>query len=126
MSGEISFTYALGLSNGNLDSLTIPTRTVSIDQATAAPSRIGGTQTFTDTEAAITLTGLTTNGVALFRNRHATKYVTIGVKPAATYYPLIRIEPGEAWAFRIEPAIAPYAKAETGATVKLECNILDD
>ena len=71
------------------------------------------------------MTDLTTNGIALFWNRDPANFVTIGVKPAATYYPLLRLKFGEAFPVRLEPGVTPYAKADTDA-VKLERIILDD
>jgi len=63
--------------------------------------------------------------VAHFWNRDPTNFVTIGVKPAATYYPLVRLNAGESFIFRLSQGIAPYAKADTAA-VKLQKDILDD
>jgi len=121
----ITLTTSFKNANGDLDSVSIPSRTQSITQNTAVPSRVGGFQSIGTTEEAIVVTGLTTNGVANFRNRDATNYVTIGVKPAATYYPVIRLKPDEEFACRIEPAITHYAKAN-GAAVLLQKDILDD
>jgi len=122
----ITFTCALTLANGDLDGLTIPARTFKIDQATAVPTHVGGTQTigFAAHEA-LDITGLTTLGVAYFRNRDASNFAEIGVDVAATFYPLVRLNPGEGWAFRLSQGITPYAQADTGAVV-LQREILDD
>lgn len=122
---EITITYALTLANGDLDSLTIPTRTLQVNQNTVVPVRIGGIQDIGTTEEEVDVTGMTTNGWSVFRNRDATNFVTMGVKPASTYYPMIRLKAGEAAIMRLEPAVAIYAKADTAA-VKLEKNVLDD
>lgn len=126
MAGEIVFTSALTLSNGDLDSLTIPSRTQKITQATAVPTRVGGNQTigFAAHEA-LDLTGLTTLGVAHFRNRDAANFVQIGVDVGGTFYPLVRLNAGESYVFRLAQGITPYAKADTAAVV-LERNILDN
>jgi len=125
MADEITFTMALTLANGELDSLSIPARTDKITQATAVPSRVGGNQTigFAAHEALV-LTDLTTLGVAYFRNRNATNFVQIGVDVSGTFYPLVRLNPGEGWAFRLAQGITPYAQADTGAVV-LQREILD-
>ena len=124
--GAIVVTYGLKLANGDLDSMLIPTRQVSITQNTAAPARVGGTQTigFAAHEA-LALTDLTTNGVAHFWNRDATNFVQIGVDVAATFYPLIRLNAGEGCIIRLSQGVTPYAKADTAAVI-LQRDILDD
>ena len=126
MADEITVTLAVTLANGDLDSLTIPSRTMRIDQATAVPSRVGGNQTigFAAHEA-LALTDLTTLGVAYFRNRAPVNFVQMGVDVGGTFYPLVRFNPGEGWAFRLAQGITPYVKADTGAVV-LQREILDN
>jgi len=126
MADEITWTCGLTLANGNLDSMTIPSRSLKITQATAVPSRVGGNQTIGHAaHEALALTDLTTLGVAFFRNRSATNYVQIGVDVDGTFYPLVRINPGEGWAFRLAQGITPYAQANTAAVV-LQREILDN
>jgi len=125
MADEITFTMALTLANGDLDSLTIPARTQKITQSTAVPTRVGGNQTIGHaTHEALDLTGLTTLGVGYFRNRHASRFVQIGVDVDGTFYPLVRINAGEGWPFRLAQGITPYAQADTGAVV-LQREIMD-
>jgi hypothetical protein len=125
MADEITWTCGLTLANGDLDGMTIPSRSMKITQATAVPSRVGGNQTigFAAHEALV-LTGLTTLGVAYFRNRAPANFVQIGVDVDGTFYPLVRLNAGEGWAFRLAQGITPYAKADTGAVV-LQREILD-
>jgi hypothetical protein len=62
------------------------------------------------------------------RNRAPANYVEIGVMDAEeepTFCPLVRLNAGEGWAFRLAQGIAPYAKADTGAVV-LQREILDN
>jgi hypothetical protein len=125
MANEINMTMALTLANGDLDSMTIPARTLAITQNTAAPVRVAGTQIIGTTEEALTVTDLTTPGVCYLRNRNATNYVEIGVVPDATFYPLIKLKAGEMAMFRITGSVTPYAKANTGACI-VERVILDD
>jgi hypothetical protein len=63
-------------------------------------------------------------GMAFFRNADATNYVEIGVVVSATFYPLLRLLPGEVALFRFSPAVTPYALAHTGA-VDLEFGIVE-
>jgi hypothetical protein len=126
MADEITWTCALTLANGDLDSMTIPARTLRITQATTVPSRVGGNQTIGHAaHEALALTDLTTLGVAFFRNRSAANFVQIGVDVDGTFYPLVRVNPGEGWAFRLSQGITPYAKADTAAVV-LQREILDN
>ena len=125
MADEITVSVGLRLSNGDLDSLTESTRSFTVTQSTAVPVRVGGSQIIGTTEEAIDLTDLTTNGVAKFRNRDAANFIQIGVKPAATFYPLVRLNAGEEWIFRLSQGITPYAIADTGACV-MQRDILDD
>jgi len=126
MANEIRNTTSLTLTNGDIAGLTVPARTVQITQNTAVPARVGGTQTigFAAHEA-LSITDLTTNGVAHFRNRDAANFVQIGVDVAATFYPLVRLNAGEEWVFRISQGITPYAQADTGAVI-IDRDILDD
>ena len=126
MANEITVTLALKVANGDLQSMSVPSRSYGITQNTAAPARVGGTQTigFAAHEA-LDLTDLTTNGVAHFRNRDAANFVQIGVDVGATFYPLVRLNFGEEWVFRLSQGVTPYAKADTAAVI-LERDILDD
>jgi len=126
MADEITVTQALGLANGALDSFSIPAYTFRVTQSTAVPVRVGGSQVIPHTEhVALTTTGLTTLGIGYFRNRSATNFVQIGVEVDATFYPMVRLNPGEAWMFRFAQGITPYAQANTAAVV-LQREILDN
>lgn len=80
------------------------------------PTTAGGT--------VIPLGSVATAGVAFVRNLDATNFATIGIVVSATFYPVVKLKPGEAWAFRLGTN-APYARADT-ATVVLEYGILED
>lgn len=126
MAGEIKPRVSLDLANGDLDSLKIPMHNMSITQNTAAPARVGGTQTIGNAaHEALVVTDLTTLGWAHFRNRDATNYVEIGVDVAATFYPVVRLNAGESCIFRLAQGATVYAQANTAAVI-LERNILDD
>ena len=122
----IKITTSMTYANGNLASLTIPSRSQSLTQNTAAPARAGGSQTigFAAHEALV-VTDITTLGVASFRNRDATNFVEIGVDVAATFYPLVRLNANESWIFRLSQGITLYAQADTAAVI-LDRDILDD
>ena len=124
--GAIKVTTSLSYINGNIGLVNIPSRTQSITQNTAAPSVSGGTQSIGNAaHEAIVITELTTLGVCQFRNMDATNYVEIGVDVAATFYPLVRLNAGEEWPFRMAQGITPYAQANTAAVI-LAKTMLDD
>jgi hypothetical protein len=58
-----------------------------------------------------------TAGWAYFQNQDADNFVQIGVDGGGTFYPLLKLLPGEAQAVRLTTD-TPYAKADTAA-VKL-------
>lgn len=126
MANEIKVTASLTYANGNLGSLTVPSRTQQITQNTAAPARAGGSQTigFAAHEALV-VTDITTLGVVHFRNRDATNFVEIGVDVAGTFYPVVRLNANESWIFRSAQGITLYAQADTAAVI-LDRDILDD
>ena len=126
MANEITFTASFSNANGNLDSLTIPSRVQQITQSTAVPFRVGGTQLigFAAHET-LDVTGLTTLGMCYFRNRDPSNFVEIGVDVGGTFYPLVRLNAGESCVFRLSQGIAPYAQADTGNVI-LERELLDN
>ena len=123
MANEIVIQAQMQCTNG--DYQLLPTKTVyaNVDQATAGKLCVilsAGT-----TEAAITLTDLTAAGYALVRNLDATNYVELGVKPASTFYPLLKLMPGGAHQLIcFAGSVAPYLKADTAAC-DVELDILD-
>jgi hypothetical protein len=67
---------------------------------------------------------IATAGYAFFRNLDATNYVEIGVVVAATFYPLLKLKPGEVAVCRLATTTF-YAKANTAA-VNLQCCLIND
>ena len=126
MADEITVSTSLKLANGDLATMTIASRTQQITQNTAAPARAGGTQTigFAAHEALV-VTDLTTVGVARFRNRDAANFVEIGVDVSGTFYPVVRLNFGEEWIFRLSQGVTYYAQADTAAVI-MDRDILDD
>ena len=126
MADEITFGMSLRLANGALDSFSLAPAALQIDQNTAVPARVDGIQLigFAAHEALV-ITDITTLGVCFFWNRDATNFVEIGVDVGATFYPLVRVNAGEYWPFRMAQGITPYAQADTAA-VALQRMIMDD
>ncbi len=124
--GEITMNYTLKVVKGSLN----VTRTLAVTTNLLAgnPNMAGGTQVITSNTVgtAISLGDVATNGVAWFANLGA-YWVDIGVTNAAIFYPLIRINPGEAYPWRVTPGITPYARAQaTGTNVVIEKLVVDN
>ena len=122
---EITVTYRLSVSNGELDAFDTGTISYRADQETATPARIGGMQEVSTNATLISTNALSTLGWGRFWNRSTNTYVTVGIQPAATYYPVIRLKPTESCVLRLEPGVNFYAQAETNTSL-LQVDILDN
>lgn len=125
MANEITVFMKLSAVKGNLTVQPAQLSTTFTLNA-AAPNVSGVTQSigFAAHEA-ITLGDVATNGWAWFKNTDSTNFVQIGVDVGSTFYPLVRLNAGEAGCFRLAHGVTPYAKSDTAAVV-LEKYILDD
>jgi len=84
------------------------------------------TQTVGTTHEALELAAdLGTKGWATLMNLDTINYVTLGIVVSATYYPVIRLKPGERCVLRLEATATLYAKADTAA-VALDVLVLED
>lgn len=100
--------------------------TVNLQRTMTGTHRTANTPTLSTTEEQLVVgADVATLGWAIFRNLSSTtgEYIEIGVKPASTFYPLIKLMPGD-------HALAPlatvniYAKAGAG-TPSLDFEILE-
>lgn len=123
MADEITISAILRCENGNL---SVRRDSGSSRFTQTAIGRAGGAQSvgFAAHEA-VAVGDVSTLGWAYFKNLDTTNFVEIGVDVAATFYPLVRLEAGEAALFRLSPSATVYAKANTAA-VLLDCEILED
>jgi hypothetical protein len=64
---------------------------------------------------ALDMGSVTTPGVAWFKNCDATNFIDIRNGSAGALF--LHILPGEVWPVRLEPTVAPYALADTGAVL---------
>lgn len=111
MSNEITYNFSVYLRNGSLVD-TFASGSKVANQASAALVRnvqsiataVGGT--------ALDLGSLAAPGWGVFTNLDATNYVEIGSVSGGTFYPLLKLLPGEVQAGRLAVA-APYARANT-------------
>jgi hypothetical protein len=116
MSGTINLSGAVRVTNGSFVDAFAPSP-VSLTETNSGVT--GGSQSIPTTAGGtvITIGSLTAYGYAAFQNLDATNYVSIGVQVAATFYPVLRLMPGEFAICRLEPAITFYARANTASVV---------
>lgn len=79
----------------------------------------------TSAGTAISLAKLSASGAGWLVNTDATNYVEIGVQVSGTFYPLLRLDPGEGFPIRLAQGISPYARSHTAACV-LEYAVADN
>lgn len=125
MANEITTISRLAFTKGNL----------ALDRNVTSRITMGGThfsenvQTIPTTSAGTALViaaAVATLGFAFFRNNDGTNFIQVGVQVSGTFYPLIKIKPGEtAGPVRLTPGITVYARADT-ASADLENMILED
>lgn len=122
MAGTINVTAAIQHTNGT-QSVPLPNKTVVITQTNQGA--------FTDTQsvgtsyAALTTGSVGTFGVAAFENIDDTNYIEIGLVVSGTFYPFLKLLPGERWLCRLSAGIGLYGKANTAA-VKLQKTIYEN
>lgn len=120
MANEITTSLKLSYSkNGILDSRTM---TDSVD--VSGSNTRGGVQVIGTTEEALLVGDVGTLGYARFMNIDATNYIEIGSYVAATFYPLIKLKPGEGAVCRLS-AVTVYARANT-SSARLDYMIFED
>jgi hypothetical protein len=121
MADEISVSYTFNVNNNNLTYFS--TEGYSADQSLAGgPSN--GVQAIGTSHEAIGITDITNLGYAKFKNLDQTNFVEVGIDVAATFYPFIKLLPGETCVVRLSPAITLYAQANT-LEVKLESMVFE-
>ena len=118
---EFSYNFKLQLNNGDLTD-NVSSGAIAASQTNAKLVR--SVQEIGTTEEALGLGDVTTPGIAVFENLDDTNYVEIGSYVGGTFYPFLKLKPGEKWIGRLA-ITAPYAKANTAA-VELDYRIYDD
>jgi len=110
MASEITYTVSLAVENGNL-SESFRQTSKKYDQAASGGFR--SVQSIATSEESLTSFGdVVTEGWTILQNIDATNYVQIGFSTAVYG---IRLEPGEAAAFRMEPNASLFLKANVAA-----------
>lgn len=113
---SLKFTFE---KNGYKDS-----RSISDSVTVTGNATCGGVQTIGTTHEAIGKGDIGTCGFMRVMNIDSTNYVELGVEVAATFYPFVKLKPGESSVFRLGTS-TPYAKANT-ASVRIDYLIVED
>jgi hypothetical protein len=121
MANEFTITSSLKLTNGN-DSFS-RSANFNADQAAVGGPTPGVTSISTSHEA-LTTNDLTSKGWAVLKNLDDTNFIEIGLDVSATFYPLIKLLPGEQVQVRLSPAVTVYARSDTAA-VRLDAQIFE-
>ena len=120
MSNEITMSASLTINATNLVEAFQP-ESLQIDLASDAGS--GGVQTIGTSQEALTITAdQADGGIFFFRNTDATNYVEIGRYESSTFYPFLKLLPGE-YAIGRQSDKDIHAKANT-ADVNLQYRML--
>ena len=112
MANEVAVQVSLQVTNGNMSFLK--RENYNADQ-TAAGGPSNGVQEIGTSHELVSITDITNKGFTYFGNLDTTNYVEIGVDVSATFYPLIKLLPGESAIMRLSPSVAVYAQANTAA-----------
>ena len=114
MANEKTVSITLSVKNGDLDR-TSKVNNLKLDQTNARAA--SDTQTVGTTEELLAVGDLTTPAECYLRNLDATNFVTVGVKPASTYYPVFRLKANSKMPLcgLIESGVSLYVKADTAA-----------
>lgn len=122
MANEISVTSALSVAKTELAMSRSGTK--QFDLTAAVPAMSPGIIEVGTSHEALDLGDVAgAGGFCWFQNLGPTNYVELGVDVSATFYPLVRLYPGQATVFALGTT-APYARANSAA-VRMEALILD-
>lgn len=115
MADEITVNYRISVINGTFRDTFQPPQQKITQSAIGLASGVAAVGT---TEEAVPIGDLSTEGIAVVQNLDATNFITIGSYVAATYYPVIKVKPGEIMHYRFDPTVTHYWKADTAS-----CNV---
>ena len=104
MADEITISATMNATNSNYT--YSKSLTATVDQTTASGGAPGVQNIGTTHEQLIGLADLAAEGYAIAKNLDTSNYVEIGVDVSATFYPLLKLKPGEFSLFRLSPGRA--------------------
>lgn len=114
MAGTITLTCGAEYTNGGL-TLNDSVAAQTISQATQGV--FTDTQSIATSATAVTTGSIATLGLLKLQNLDATNYVDFGSYVTAVFYPLVRLNAGESYYFRVKPGLTLYAQANTSAVL---------
>tara|TARA_Y100000034_G_scaffold108200_1_gene138392 strand:- start:107 stop:484 length:378 start_codon:yes stop_codon:yes gene_type:complete len=125
MADELTYQFQTALSNGSLKD-NHASNSISVDQTTARLIRNVQAIGTADAGEALALGDVGTPGFACLINLDDTNFVEVGVFSTPTFYPTLKLKPGEQQLIRFSGDIsAPYARADS-ESVELFYIIYDD
>lgn len=124
MSNEVNYSISLAAVKSTLSIKREYMRKTADVAGDAYSAQVQSIPTTAEGTAVTVATAVGTPGFAMFVNLDATNFVTLGCKPAATYYPFITLKAGEACLLRLTDTTF-HALADTAA-VLLESIIIED
>ena len=121
MANEISLTTTFTLANNNLSYSS--TETFNADQAVlGGPSN--GVQLIGTAYESLGVTDITSLGWAKFKNLDNSNWIEVGLEISSTFYPFIRLLPGESVVVRLSPNVGLFAQSNT-TPARLETNAFE-
>ena len=122
---DITANFTLLVQKGNLNIQRVANQNLTMTNVN--PNVSGFTQNIPTNTAgtALTLGNIQTNGVSWVHNLSTNNYIEVGAQVTGVFYPVIRLNAGEAWCYRAAWGLVPYARAN-GAQVVLENLIFDN
>lgn len=109
MAGTISVQSSIQVTNSPLNYSSNPRSFSAVQNNIGGPIPGTVTAVTTGTGVQLTLSGLTTPGMLFIQNLDSTNYVTLGIVVSGTFYPVVEIQPGEFYVFRMSRTILSAA-----------------
>lgn len=122
MANELNISLNLRCNNGDFEFQGV--KNFAADQTTVGGGAPGSQVVPTASTLIDGLASLTGQGFFLATNVDSTNFVELGIEVAATFYPVLKLKPGESCIARLS-STAMYAKADT-ASVTLQMEVMED
>ena len=124
MADELNYSVSLQFAKGSLALKREAVRQLADVAGDAYSANVQSIATTAGGTAVTIAAAVGTAGFAFFRNLDATNFVEVGVESGGTFYPLLKLKPGECALGRLTTT-SVYARANTGA-VLLETIVVED
>jgi hypothetical protein len=111
MANEIKLASSLQIKNGVFQ--YNHATSLAITQVNIGGGNPGLVQ-FSTTQEQITFGELSTPGLVLVQNMDSTNNIQLGNYVSSVFYPIVRLNPGESYVFRLHESVVLYGKASAG------------